>query len=98
MNLFLFRFPILRSGIRTKVVNAMKIVVAAVCLHNYIINIGDPDLEEEIVEEEEDHIPEEAAPRADEAATRAQGEIYRDWLMERSTWKNAMKNAKNMYL
>ena len=82
-----FRFPILRSGIRTKVVNAMKIVVAAVCLHNYIISIGDPDLDEEIEQEEEVLIPEVDAIQGNEAAARVRGEIYRDWLMEHSTWK-----------
>ena len=82
---FSSRFPILRSGIRTKIHNAVKIVVGAVCIHNYIINIGEPDPDWPMEEEEEDPNPDQDLPNVNDAAARVQGEIYRDWLMERTT-------------
>ena len=80
------RFPALKEGFRTKLENTMLFIRALGALHNLGRQFKDPlpDGEvPEVVEEAEDpwDVEEQDQP-ASEAASRMQGSLYRDTILE----------------
>ena len=80
------RFPVLVTGLRTKLNFTLDIIVALGVLHNYAILWSEPDadgLEGLPPPEDNDQDGQaENGVRQGAAATRAAGQAYRDWLAD----------------